>query len=102
MFNNDDNKVSHKDPKVVTEVLEAISAHFGELSASRRTKHDFLRVNIEIKEHRVHINMREQVKEAIDWGNKQGGCKPTSPAIGQLFSRDEASTNLPTRPNQSG
>ena len=38
----DDNKYSHEDPKVVTEILDAIKEHFGELVISRGNKHDFL------------------------------------------------------------
>ena len=88
----DDNKISHKDPQVVTDVIKAISDHFGDLSVTRGTKFDFLGMNVEIKERRVHINMKEQVQEAIEWGNNQGGCKPSSPATANLFNPgDDAS-----------
>ena len=88
VFYVDDNKISHKDPQVVTDVLNAISQHFGDLSISRGNKHDFLGMNIEIKDRQVHINMQEQVQVAIEWGHSQGGCKPPNPATSQLFSTD--------------
>ena len=42
----DDNKLSHKDPAVVTEVLEEISKHIGNLTITRGKKHTFLGMNI--------------------------------------------------------
>ena len=51
-------------------------------------RHDFLGMNIEIKDRQVHINMQEQVQVAIEWGHSQGGCKPPNPATSQLFSTD--------------
>ena len=94
VFYVDDNKISHKDPQVVTDVINLISQHFGDLTVTRGKKHDFLGMNLEIKERKVHINMKEQVQEAIDWGNKQGGCKPRNPAAHDLFSQDETSDQL--------
>ena len=97
VFYVDDNKVSHKDPQVVTDVLNIISEHFGELSISRGNKHDFLGMNIELRDQKVFVDMQEQVQEAINWGNSQGGCKPPNPATGQLFTRDPKSDPLSTK-----
>ena len=66
VFYVNDNKISHRDPAVVTSVLNAISEQFGNLSISRGTKHDFLGMNIEFKERMVFIEMEGQVKEAIE------------------------------------
>ena len=41
-----DNKVSHKDPKIVDEVIELMIVHFGDLTVSRSNKHQFLGMNI--------------------------------------------------------
>ena len=42
VFYVDNNKISsHQDLEVVMSVLEAISKHFGDLSMSRRMRHDF-------------------------------------------------------------
>ena len=94
VFYVDDNKISHKDPAVVTSVLDEISAHFGDLTITRGTKHDFLGMNIELKEGKVHIDMKEQVAEAIEWGKSQGGCKPANPASVNLFHKADESAKL--------
>ena len=51
-------------------------------------------MNIEFKERIVLIEMEDQVKEAIEWGKSQGGCKPATPASGKLFECMEDSTPL--------
>ena len=57
VFYVDDNKISHKDSTVVTQVLDQISKYFGDLSITRGNKHDFLAMNIEIKDKKVYIDM---------------------------------------------
>ena len=57
VFSVDDNKVSHKDPTVVTQVLDQISKYFGDLTITRGIKHNFLGMNIEIKDKKVYIDM---------------------------------------------
>ena len=47
-FYIDDNKVSHKDPKVVSKVRQNLKEHFGDLKVVRGNKHTFLGMNIEI------------------------------------------------------
>ena len=47
-FYVDDNKVSHKDPQVVTKVINLMKKHFGELKVVRGNKDSFLGMNIEI------------------------------------------------------
>ena len=61
VFYVDDNKISHKDPNVVIKVLQDISKHFGDLTISRGKKHDFLGMNVEIKDKKVYIDMKDQV-----------------------------------------
>ena len=63
----DDNKVSHEDPNVVTEVLEEIKKYFGEITISRGKKHDFLGMNITLRDDgKFEIEMKNQIQEAID------------------------------------
>ena len=83
----DNNKISHRDPEVVSEVLDAIPGHFGDLLISRGRKRGFLGMNIEFKERMVLIKTEDQVKEAIEWGKSQGGCKP---ADSEPLSKNEA------------
>ena len=42
----DDNKISHEDPNLVTEVIELMKTHFGDLTVTRGNKHRFLAMNI--------------------------------------------------------
>ena len=63
----DDNKIAHKDPKVVTEVIDIMKKHFGDLSVTRGKVHRFLGMNITITEDRkLKIDMKEHLQEAID------------------------------------
>ena len=59
----DDNKLSHKDPKVVTEILEIMKKHFGELVIHRACvgkNFDFLGMGITIKEDKnIQIEMKD-------------------------------------------
>ena len=45
----DDNKLLHVDPNVVTDILEKIRKHFGDLVISRGGTHDFLDMNIKLR-----------------------------------------------------
>ena len=82
------------DKDVVTEVLEQISGHFSNLTVSRGSKHDFLGMDIEIKNKMVHISMKNQVEEAIKWGGTQSGKKPATPAPSNLFEKGVSSNPL--------
>ena len=63
----DDNKVSHKEKRVVDEIIELIKSHFGELSVSRGREQKFLGMNIKIREDKkIEIEMKDQLREAID------------------------------------
>ena len=63
----DDNKVSHKDPKVVTKVIELMKVHFGDLTVTRGNKHRFLGMNITVHPRdKIEIEMKDQLQEAID------------------------------------
>ena len=83
----DDNKISHMDPKVVTEILDAIKGHFGELVISRGNEHDLLGMKIKInrKDKTVTIDTREQLQEAFDMFDEELDDSVTSPANKNLF-----------------
>ena len=58
----DDNKVSHVDLQVVTDVIDLMKSHFRELTVTRGKKHRFLGMNIEInKDRKIGIEMKEQL-----------------------------------------
>ena len=81
--------MSHADPTVVTQVLDQIASYFGKLSITRGAKHDFLVMNIEIKNKKVYIDMQHQVEEALEWGGVQDGSKPATPATKELYNDSE-------------
>jgi AAA ATPase containing von Willebrand factor type A (vWA) domain len=63
----DDNKISHKDPAVVTQVIEAIEGKFGKMKVSRGKSHEFLGMKIVLRgDGTVSIDMKDYVKKAID------------------------------------
>ena len=49
-FYVDDNKISHKDPKVVKNVIKGIEKHFGKLTVEEGPNFNFLGMNISIKD----------------------------------------------------
>ena len=84
----DDNKLSHDDPRVVTEVLEAVKEHFGELVISRGDEHDLLGMKIKMNrtEKTITIDMRDQLKEAFEmFGDEELNETVVSPARKNLF-----------------
>ena len=81
----DDNKVSHVDPLVVTDVINTMKTHFGELTVTRGKKHRFLGMNITINEDKnIEIEMKDQLQEAVDLFEQADGSQVnetvTSPA----------------------
>ena len=55
----DDNKVSHKDPAVVTHIIELMGNHFGELTITRGNKHRFLGMNLTVNKNKsIEIEMK--------------------------------------------
>ena len=85
----DDNKISHEDPNLVTEVIELMKTHFGDLTVTRGNKHRFLGMNITLHpKQKIEIEMKDQLQEAIDIFGQNEGDKVTegvtSPATRQL------------------
>ena len=63
----DDNKLSHVDPNVVTEILEEMNKHFGELVISRGDERDFSDMKIKLRKDKlVELSMTNQSKESIE------------------------------------
>jgi len=83
----DDNKLSHVQSEVVTEVLEAIKGHFGELEISRGDEHNLLGMKIVIdrKSRSVIISMRDQIEESIKVFGEDVDDTVASPANKNLF-----------------
>ena len=62
----DNNKVSHMDSSVVTDILNLIQSKFGKLSITSGAKHEYLGMNIELGVKQLEINMKQQILEAIE------------------------------------
>lgn len=93
----DDNKLSHEDPEVVTEVLNAIKDHFGDLVITRGDTHDLLGMTITMdrKNKNVIIDMKHQIEEALEMFDETVDDTVTSPANRNLFTTyDDESKEL--------
>jgi hypothetical protein len=92
----DDNKLSHKDPEVVTMILNEIKKHFGELVISRGNKHDLLGMHVEMNRSNktVEIEMKDQLQEAIDMFGEDVDKTVVTPALKNLFDVNENATQL--------
>ena len=65
MWYVDDNKFSHVDKDVITDFIEMLKEQFGEITITRG-KHNFLGMNIEIKDKNdIEIEMEDQLNEAV-------------------------------------
>ena len=91
----DDNKLSHVDPKVVTEVLDAIKEHFGELVIYRGNAHNLLGMKIVLDQRNkaVRINMKDQIEEAFQMFGEELDATVTSPANKNLFTTYDGESN---------
>ena len=91
VFYMDDNKINHVDANVVTSIIRTLSDYFGDLTVSRGCKYDYLGMDIELRDWKVYIGMKNQIQEDIEWGGNQKRRMPTTPATIDLFSVNEQS-----------
>ena len=94
VFYVDDNKISHEDPQVVSDVIKYLSKYFGELTVSRGRKYDYLGMDIEIRNNLVYVGMKKQIEEALEWGGRQKGHNPSTPAKSNLFNQNDDDKKL--------
>ena len=95
VFYVDDNKVSHKDPKVVQNILSILKEYFGDLTVNNSREFDFLGMNIKIREDKkIEMEMKSQIEEAIEWLGEDIDSTPKSPANRNLFSEKEGAEEL--------
>ena len=81
----DDNKISHKDSKVVDQIIEKIEAKFGKMSSTRGDKHDFLGMELLFKENKVKVSMKKHIKKAFDMFQEDIVRNAATPASSHLF-----------------
>ena len=60
--------MSHADPKVLTEILQAMKCYFNKIAIRRGENHDLFGVKISMnrKEQTMSIDMKDQIEEAFD------------------------------------
>jgi hypothetical protein len=91
----DDNKISHVDYDVVSDIINRIEKRFGKMTVTRGKVHVFLGMKITYLENgTAQILTSEYIKEAIvDFGEELKGSA-TSPARRDLFEINEESKEL--------
>ena len=82
----DDNKISHVDPDVVTNIILEIEKKFGKMTTTRGKSHNFLGMDIDFKpDGTVIICMKNYVQDAIDTFSDPITKTATTPAQRDLF-----------------
>lgn len=93
----DDVKISHLDPKVVTEMIDVVEKDFGNVKAVRGKEHDYLDMKLIITDDKkVRVDMRDQIKETISAFGEVLEGTVTSPAARHLMMVNEECEKLPS------
>ena len=90
----DDNKISHVDSAVVTNVIEKIESKFGTMSKTRGTDHDFLGMALKYKDKKVRISMKKHILKALDTFHDDITRDAATPATSYLFKVRDTSPKL--------
>ena len=85
----DNTKISHKDPKVVDNIIEKIEGKFGKMKVVRGLIHEFLGMDIEFKrgkeKGKVSIGMKKHILKALDMFLDDITSDAATPATPYLF-----------------
>ena len=81
----DDNKLLHKNPEVISYIINEVKKHFGELSVLKENKHTFLGINTYINNSKIQVDMVEQLEESIEMFFEEVSTLVTSTATNKLF-----------------
>ena len=81
----DDSKISHRDPRVVTEVIQQIEKSFGKMTVKRGKEHVFVGIAFKIREDgKIEIRMKDYLLECLaSYGEDVKSYK--TPAKKELF-----------------
>ena len=92
----DDNKISHVDGTVVTDIIEKNEAKFGKMTVTRGKHHVFLGMDINFNDNdgTVTILMKEYLKEVIANSGMDASKVAPTPAKKNLFTVDNGSEQL--------
>ena len=92
----DDNKMSHQDPNMVTDVIQRIEQHFGKMLVTHSDEHDFLgmRIVFDKEQGTAKITMMSYLYEAINESGMHIARGAATPATRSLFELDPNSAPL--------
>ena len=91
----DDNKISHVDPSVVSNIIARIEKHFGAMTVTHGDEHEFLgmRIKFDREAGTVGINMASYLQEAVQESGLDIRHHAATPATANHF--DSSSHPLP-------
>ena len=89
----DDNKLSHKNPAVISNVIKEIRKLFGDLTVARGKKHTFLGTKIKIKNNITNIDMVKQLMECMPMFGKDVSTPVLSPSTTQYLKYGRIQSN---------
>ena len=92
----DDNKISHIDPTVVSDVIKQIEDRFGKMTVTRGSEHEFLGMRIVLNKETktANIMMASYLREAINESGMNIARTATTPATHNLFEIGESAQPL--------
>jgi hypothetical protein len=97
-----DNKISHMDKNVVTEVIKKIARSFGEMTVTRGKEHVFLGMDITFHDNgTASIKMKDYIKEAMDDFGEDINKSVSTPAKRNLFEIDHESCLLTNKDSET-
>lgn len=86
----DDNKVSHKDPRVVTKIINELQEYFGNFKITRGKEHELLGMKVKINTNgTVTFFMKNQIKKILEDFSEQISNQAKSPATKDLYTIDD-------------
>ena len=92
----DDNKISHKDPKVVADLVQRIEAKFGHMMKTQGDEHEFLGMKLQFDRQNksVKVFMQSYINEAIQQSQLDVRRAAATPATKTLFDIDHNAAKL--------
>jgi hypothetical protein len=91
----DDNKISHKDPAVVTRIIELIETQFDKMTVTRGNEHVFLGMHIKYNgDGTAEMKMKDYLVETIQKSGMDITSDAPTPATRSLFVVDDDSPLL--------
>ena len=81
----ENNKLSHKNPEVISDLINELKKHFGDLYVVGGNMHNFLGTNIEKKDRMAQVNMVEKLEDCIEMFGEDVSTLVTYPATKKLF-----------------